>query len=69
MTSKNIQERPAAAAAVFVVAKAETANPLAARADPALKLTIDGPAQFGNLAGPRLKVCAVSDSPVVQQCY
>ncbi len=28
ITSKNIQERPAAAAAVFVVAKADTANEL-----------------------------------------
>src|SRR5687768_9624141 len=36
-TSKNIQERPAAAAAVFVVAKAETARALALTAEPALK--------------------------------
>src|ERR1700760_2252200 len=36
-TSKNIQERPAAAAAVFVVEKADTASELAASADPALK--------------------------------
>src|SRR6188768_4319986 len=36
-TSKNIHERPAAAAAVFVVAKAETANAFAPRAEPALK--------------------------------
>src|SRR5687768_7749086 len=36
-TSKNIQARPAAAAAVLVVAKAETANELAPNADPALK--------------------------------
>src|SRR3982750_4793322 len=36
-TSKNIQDKPAAAAAVFVVAKAEIDNVLAARAEPALK--------------------------------
>src|SRR5215217_3216761 len=36
-TSKNIQDKPAAAAAVFVVAKAETARPLAPKAEPALK--------------------------------
>lgn len=36
-TSKNIQDKPAAAAAVLVVAKAETDNALAPNADPALK--------------------------------
>ena len=36
-TSKNIQDKPAAAAAVFVVAKADTANAFAAPAEPALK--------------------------------
>src|SRR5258707_15606459 len=36
-TSKNIQEQPAAAAAVLVVEKAETARALAATAEPALK--------------------------------
>jgi len=36
-TSKNNQERPAAPAAVLVVAKALTAKLLAAKADPALK--------------------------------
>src|SRR4051812_39462687 len=36
-TSKNIQDKPAAAAAVFVVANAETDNALAAPAEPALK--------------------------------
>src|SRR5215204_667298 len=36
-TSKNIQDKPAAAAAVFVVAKADTARPLAANAEPPLK--------------------------------
>src|SRR5574343_83304 len=36
-TSKNIQLKPAAAAAVLVVAKAETARLLAPRAEPALK--------------------------------
>src|SRR6185312_13903889 len=35
-TSKDIQESPAAAAAVFVVAKAETERLLAAPAEPAL---------------------------------
>src|ERR1700733_11328641 len=37
ITSKNIQERPAAAAAVFVVEKADTARLFAANAEPALK--------------------------------
>src|SRR3954471_13560807 len=37
ITSKNIHERPAAAAAVFVVAKADTDKALAAVAEPALK--------------------------------
>src|SRR5678809_982549 len=37
ITSKNIQDNPAAAAAVFVVANAETANEFAPNADPALK--------------------------------
>ena len=36
-TSKNIQDKPAAAAAVLVVAKAETAKALAPTAEPALK--------------------------------
>src|SRR5690348_4487306 len=36
-TSKNIHAKPAAAAEVFVVAKAETAKWLAAMAEPALK--------------------------------
>src|SRR5687767_7909244 len=36
-TSKNIHERPAAAAAVFVVANAETLKALAPKAEPALK--------------------------------
>src|SRR5438067_9931390 len=36
-TSKNIHDSPAAAAAVFVVANAETDNALAAPAEPALK--------------------------------
>src|SRR5882724_9249928 len=36
-TSKNIQESPAAAAAVLVVEKAETDRALAPRAEPALK--------------------------------
>src|SRR5258707_9388532 len=36
-TSKNIQEQPAAAAAVLVVEKAETARALAAPAEPAVK--------------------------------
>src|SRR5690349_9933086 len=36
-TSKNIQLRPAAAAAVLVVAKAETDSGFAANAEPALK--------------------------------
>jgi hypothetical protein len=35
--SKNIHDNPAAAAAVFVVAKADTERELAAPADPALK--------------------------------
>ncbi len=35
-TSKNIQDSPAAAAAVLVVAKADTARVLAPKADPAL---------------------------------
>jgi hypothetical protein len=35
--SKNIQDKPAAAAAVFVVANAETAKEFAAKAEPALK--------------------------------
>src|SRR5678815_1379803 len=37
ITSKNIHDKPAAAAAVLVVAKAETDNELAAPAEPALK--------------------------------
>ena len=37
ITSKNIQAKPAAAAAVFVVANAFTANELAPNAEPALK--------------------------------
>ncbi len=37
MISKNIQDNPAAAAAVLVVANADTARELAARAEPALK--------------------------------
>src|SRR5687768_12015904 len=36
-TSKNIQDKPAAAAAVLVVANADTARPLAANAEPPLK--------------------------------
>jgi hypothetical protein len=36
-TSKNIQERPAAAAATLVVPKAETESPFAPSAEPALK--------------------------------
>src|SRR5689334_25288546 len=36
-TSKNIDDRPAAAAAVLVVAKADTEREFAAPADPALK--------------------------------
>src|SRR6476646_5435282 len=36
-TSKNIQDKPAAAAAVLVVAKAETERALAPKAEPALK--------------------------------
>src|SRR5215213_7085373 len=36
-TSKNIHDKPAAAAAMFVVVKAETARPLAAKAEPPLK--------------------------------
>src|SRR5450631_2962061 len=36
ITSKNIQDNPAAAAAVFVVANAETESELAAPAEPAL---------------------------------
>src|ERR1700729_1536264 len=36
-TSKNIQDSPAEAAAVFVVENAETASELAALAEPALK--------------------------------
>src|SRR5438309_1932467 len=36
-TSKNIQDKPAAAAAVLVVAKADTDKELAASAEPALK--------------------------------
>src|SRR5688500_15222983 len=36
-TSKNIHDKPAAAAAVLVVPKADTARPLALKADPALK--------------------------------
>ena len=35
-TSKNIHDKPAAAAAILVVAKAETAKALAPRAEPAL---------------------------------
>ena len=37
ITSKNIQLKPAAAAAVLVVVNAETANTLALKAEPALK--------------------------------
>ncbi len=37
ITSKNIQDKPAAAAAVLVVANAETASVFAAKAEPALK--------------------------------
>src|SRR5262245_59083033 len=37
MTSKNIHDSPAAAAAVFVVPNADTESALAAPADPALK--------------------------------
>src|SRR5215217_137916 len=36
-TSKNIQDKPAAAAAVFVVEKAETESAFAPKAEPALK--------------------------------
>ena len=37
ITSKNIHDKPAVAAAILVVAKADTANVLAPNADPALK--------------------------------